>query len=63
VGDVHRDWEKEVGSVLVSLRALQFRPRASKATLTPAMAAGVTDRLWSIGELIEAAASEEGIAA
>jgi hypothetical protein len=26
---------------------------------TPAVAAGVTDRLWSVGELIEAAASEE----
>ncbi len=30
---------------------------------TPAMAAGVTNRLWSVGELIEAAESEEGIAA
>lgn len=27
------------------------------------MAAGVTNRLWSVGELIEAAESEEGIAA
>jgi hypothetical protein len=30
---------------------------------TPAKAAGVTDRLWSVGELIEGAESEEGIAA
>jgi len=30
---------------------------------TPAMAAGITNRLWSVGELIEAAESEEGIAA
>lgn len=30
---------------------------------TPAMAAGVTNRLWSVRELIEAAESEEGIAA
>jgi len=30
---------------------------------TPAMAAGVANRLWSVEELIEAAASEEDIAA
>jgi hypothetical protein len=29
----------------------------------PAMAAGVADRLWSVGQLIEVAEAEEGIAA
>jgi hypothetical protein len=31
--------------------------------MTPAMAAGLTDRLWSVAELLEAVESEEGIAA
>jgi hypothetical protein len=31
--------------------------------VTPAMQAGVTDRLWSVAELIEATGSEERIAA
>lgn len=35
------------------LRALQFLPPSQDATGDPAMAAGVTDRLWEIGDIVK----------
>ena len=47
----------ENGGCWILRSRVSAEPVASARTLrcTPAMAAGVTDRLWSLGELIEAA--------
>jgi hypothetical protein len=38
--------------------ALQSVPRARKLRITPATAMGITDHIWMIGELIDAATGE-----
>ncbi len=50
-----KKWENHWAAVALLVRVLQLLPRSQVAASTPAMAAGITDHVWSVRELLEAA--------
>jgi hypothetical protein len=52
----------EIGTAEIQARALKLHWRRSRywpSLITPAMQLGVTDHIWSIGELVDMALSDD----